>query len=274
MRSALLALPAVLFLGLGLAHPDGPDPDPGQVERGKQIFETVCAACHTVNPPPDSAPPMAHVVRHLRMELETQEAFAEHVRSYVSAPEADRSLLPPMAIERFGLMGALPLGDSILTDVAAYIWTLADSARSGRGMGMGAGQMGAAGMRGGMEGSGMARGQGRGMMHRHGMQGDSATDAPAGMGRGGMCGMRGGEGGGMMHRHGAPTDTAGAADTVGSDGTAMGSGGCAMCARGPEGGGCAMCSAEGGPEGAGCAMCSSGQGHAAGHEGSGGCGHR
>lgn len=205
MRSALLALPPVLLLGLGLGHPDGPDPDTAQVDRGRQIFETVCSVCHTVNPPPDSAPPMAHVVRHLRMELGSREAFAEHVRTYVAAPDPERSLLPAMAIERFGLMGALPLGDSILTDVAAYIWTLADSAQTGSGMGRGPGMGGG------------------GVMPRRGVSSDTAGTAGAG---GMMHRHRAqGGGGGMMHRRGAPADTTG---TAGGGG--MGGGG--MCRMG------------------------------------------
>jgi hypothetical protein len=184
MRTAALALPLVLLLGVGVAVPD--DPDPEQIARGKQIFETVCAGCHTMEPPPDSAPPMTHVVRHLRMELKTPEAFAEHVRTYVAAPAAERSLLPPMAIERFGLMGALPMGDSVLTDVAAYLWTLGDSAAPGRGKGM------KRGGRMGGDSDGAARG-GRGMMHRHGAEGDPAEQSG---------------GRGMMHRHGPGADPA------------------------------------------------------------------
>jgi hypothetical protein len=273
MRTAALALPLVLLLGVGVAAPD--DPDPEQIARGKQIFETVCAGCHTVEPPPDSAPPMAHVVRHLRMELKTYEAFAEHVRSYVSAPAAERSLLPPMAIERFGLMGALPMGDSILTDVAAYLWTLGDSARPGRGKGMkGGGRMGpdsdaAAGSGGrgmkhrrGAEPDSEERPGGRRMMHRHGAEADSAG-TPAGRPGGGMCRMKDGASehddapcGSGGCRHGASSGHPGGHS--GADGDAS------SCCAGHGDGEAAGCCGEDG----GCACAGHGDGHGDDHGGS------
>lgn len=100
------------------------EPSPEEIARGEQVYELVCSACHTLDPPPDSAPPMRHLVRHLRRDLATFEAFSEHVQSYVPAPDAERSLLPPMAIERFGVMAPLPLADDVLYSAAAYLWSL------------------------------------------------------------------------------------------------------------------------------------------------------
>lgn len=175
MRAALLALPLALLL-VAAAGSHDPSPDPQQMDRGRQVFELVCSGCHTIQPPPDSAPPMSHVARHLRQELETLEAFTEHVRTYVPAPSAEGSRLPAMAIERFGLMGALPMEDAVLTDVAAYIWTLADSARGGMGEGMGRG--GGMGTGPGMEMKhGQAGGPG-GMRHEHGAPGADRSGCP------------------------------------------------------------------------------------------------
>lgn len=114
------------------------EPTAEEVARGQQVYELVCAGCHTLDPPPDSAPPMRHVARHLRRDLTTFEAFSEHVRTYVPAPDAERSRLPPMAIEHFGLMAPLPLTEDVLDSAAAYLWSLADSAGP-MGMGMGRG---------------------------------------------------------------------------------------------------------------------------------------
>lgn len=104
------------------------EPTPEEIARGEQVYELVCSACHTLDPPPDSAPPMRHVVRHLRRDLTTFEAFSEHVQSYVPAPDAERSMLPPMAIERFGVMAPLPLADDVLHSAAAYLWSLSTPA--------------------------------------------------------------------------------------------------------------------------------------------------
>lgn len=197
MRAALVALPLALLL-LAAAGPGNRAPDPQEVAQGKQVFDLVCSGCHTIQPPPDSAPPMSHVARHLRQELGTLEAFTEHVRTYVPAPSPERSRLPAMAIERFGLMGALPMEDAVLENVAAYIWTLADSARGGMGgeMEMGRGQAG------GHHGMGMGMKQGAGM----------SMEPGAGMGRGarmgpGMGMKRGADGTGLAC--GSPDGAAG-----------------------------------------------------------------
>ena len=155
MRVLPLLASILLLTAAQVADPDPPGPEPEQVVRGRQVFELVCSGCHTLDPPPDSAPPMRHVARHLRQELTAFDAFAEHVRTYVPAPSAEASRLPPMAIERFGLMAPLPLTEDVLMDAAAYIWTLVDSA--------------------GPMGSDM--GDGMGMRHRHGqgMAGDTMS---------------------------------------------------------------------------------------------------
>lgn len=126
MRIALVAT-TVLFLVAARSGAQDPDPTPEQVARGQQVFELICSGCHAVDPPPDSAPPMRHVARHLRRDLQAFPEFAEHVRTYVPAPSPEGSRLPPMAIERFGLMPALPLTDDVLTAAAAYIWSLSDA---------------------------------------------------------------------------------------------------------------------------------------------------
>ena len=132
MRIVLIVATALL---LPFANSGGqdPDPTPAQVAQGQQVFELVCSGCHTLDPPPDSAPPMRHVARHLRQDLETFVELAEQVRTYVREPDAERSLLPPRAVERFGVMPALPLTDDILTAAAAYIWSLSEAGPMGMG---------------------------------------------------------------------------------------------------------------------------------------------
>lgn len=149
MRSSLLFVALALFVAAAVpvdedrsfassGVQEGPDPTPEEIERGQQVYALVCAGCHTLDPPPDSAPPMRHVARHLRQDLETFEAFAEHVRTYVPAPDAERSRLPAMAIERFGLMDPLPLTEDVLNSAAAYLWSLTEGEGS-RGEGGGHG---------------------------------------------------------------------------------------------------------------------------------------
>lgn len=181
---ALIAFPAASLASLG--KPAGPAP---AQQSGQQIFESVCAACHSVQPPAKLAPPMSHVARHYLEALPDRDEALARIAAWVHEPAADRSLLPAHAIETWGIMPPPGLDPDQARTVAGFVLTLADSARGG----------------------GMA-GQGAGMM-RHGMmEGDTAMAGRGGMGRGMMmhhdsAGAMGGMGmgRGMMRRD--TTDT-------------------------------------------------------------------
>ena len=130
-------------------------PEPEQVARGMEVYETICSACHTMDPPVNLAPPFTHVARHVLMENPNRADFSAHVVDYVTQPSADASVLPAHAIEQFGIMPPQPIGEGRLEDVAAYLWTLALEAHAqmaeGSG-GMGGGMMG--GMSNGAGGNG------------------------------------------------------------------------------------------------------------------------
>jgi len=138
--------------------------DTGQaalLAQGKQLVSTVCVACHTEQPPPKLAPPLAHVSQRYRMmhQGDRDKAMARIV-AWIKAPAKEKSLMPAMAIDRFGLMAPLPLPDDQLRAAAAYLWSLSEGATGIRGM------------RNGME-SGMGQGMGgqmRGMSHGGGMR--------------------------------------------------------------------------------------------------------
>lgn len=133
--------PAVEAPDPGVAAPS-PDATPDveaavRAERGRALFDDICAQCHTLDPPANQAPPMRHVVRHLRQALDDDDAAVlRHVLSYVPAPAAEHSLLPAMAIERFGVMPPQPLPAELLNDIGTYLLTL-DAPAGGRGMGGG-----------------------------------------------------------------------------------------------------------------------------------------
>lgn len=111
-----------------------------QLATGKHVVETVCFACHTEQPPHKTAPPLAMVANHYRQATPSLEAATKRIVEWVPAPSREKSLLPPMAIERFGLMPAQQLPDSQIRAAAAYILTLQH-----RGMGNGMGAMGGSG---------------------------------------------------------------------------------------------------------------------------------
>lgn len=91
---------------------------------GELTFRVVCAACHTLNPPYEKAPPMTHIARHYRQAFTSEAEGVEAIVQWVLKPEAARSKMPAHAIERFGIMPAFPLPEAQLRDVAKYVWDL------------------------------------------------------------------------------------------------------------------------------------------------------
>ncbi len=112
LRFALLA-----FVGSPARGQDAPP-------SGELTFRVVCAACHTINPPYEKAPPMSHVARHYRQAFATEAEGVEAIVQWVRQPDPARSKMPAHAIERFGLMPAFPLPEPQLREVARYVWSL------------------------------------------------------------------------------------------------------------------------------------------------------
>ncbi|NNE68760.1 MAG: cytochrome c [Rhodothermales bacterium] len=138
------------------------DPDP--VAEGEVVFKTVCATCHSLDPPPNLAPPMRMVIKHY-LEAELEDPW-QSMRDWVGSPDAARSALPAHAIERFGVMPPLLLEEADLDALMMYLKTQADSVKTmnhemGQGMQHGNGQ----GMQHG-NGQGMKHGNGQGMQRR------------------------------------------------------------------------------------------------------------
>jgi mono/diheme cytochrome c family protein len=122
--------------------------DSALLAEGKALVGSVCSTCHTVQPPLKAAPPLSHVARHYVDRYGRDSAVAAIAR-WIPAPTRERSALPSMAIERWGVMPALPLAGRQLQAAATYVASLAadgeahpDSTaamprRNGMGMGMG-----------------------------------------------------------------------------------------------------------------------------------------
>lgn len=135
-----LVVGAVLVV-VATGHAAGQQATRAPAPDGAQLFELVCAMCHSVAPPARTAPPMSHAAAYyVRRHGNTPAAVAAMV-SFLKEPSAERSVMPAHAIERFGLMpsqGHLP--DAHLEAVVRYVLTLADTAHvSGHGHGGGHG---------------------------------------------------------------------------------------------------------------------------------------
>lgn len=129
-------------------HWDGTDGPTGEA-----LFGAVCATCHSVQPPAKAAPPMAMVARRYRESFPAPAEARDAMIRWLSTPAAERSVLPPRAIERFGLMPVQALSATDAGRVVDYVLSLEPRARRSNDPG------------------GM-RGHGEGMAHRHRAGGD------------------------------------------------------------------------------------------------------
>jgi mono/diheme cytochrome c family protein len=117
MRTLRLLFAAALVLGAARAQAQ-------EAVSGELTFRVVCAACHTLTPPYEKAPPMVNISRHYREAFTSEAEGVEAIVQWVLNPDAARSKMPAHAIERFGVMPAFPLPEAQLRDVAKYVWAL------------------------------------------------------------------------------------------------------------------------------------------------------
>ncbi|MGD8276728.1 MAG: cytochrome c [Gemmatimonadota bacterium] len=119
---------SILVLLLSGAAPAARFAAPTPQESGREIFNAVCAPCHTIQPPPDKAPPMIHIAQRYRAVASDFDDAVALVADWIREPDAGRSLLPVAEIERYGVMPQIGLGEDRIDAVARYVLTLADSA--------------------------------------------------------------------------------------------------------------------------------------------------
>ena len=94
---------------------------------GQAIFDRNCTACHAMNPPPKSAPPIVGVISRYHTKFQTKEDGVNHLVAYLKLPKKQNAL-EQQAIIRFGLMPLSPLSEPELRDVAEWVWDQYDPA--------------------------------------------------------------------------------------------------------------------------------------------------
>ncbi|MEE9903865.1 MAG: cytochrome c [Chlorobium sp.] len=110
------------------------------IPDGKAVFERNCSVCHSVNPPPKSAPPIVPIASSYHRQFASKTAGINHMVAFMRSPTKTASKVDPEAIARFGLMPAMSLDEGELHAVAGWVWDqYSPNINKGKGMGAGSG---------------------------------------------------------------------------------------------------------------------------------------
>jgi len=105
-------------LSLSAAHPA----NASDQSNGKDLYERHCSACHSMTPPPKSAPPIVGLSHFYHQAFDDREKGVRHITEFVAKPDAANSKLRAPAIPRFGLMPAVELDARDLRTVSEWLW--------------------------------------------------------------------------------------------------------------------------------------------------------
>ena len=123
-----------IFIGVGLLFNASANAVAKALD-GQAIFTKNCSVCHSVNPPPKSAPPIAPLASRYHIKFKNKKDGVDHIVAYLKSPDEKRAI-EPQAIARFGLMPASPLLPAELRAVAEWVWDHYNMATcTGRGVG-------------------------------------------------------------------------------------------------------------------------------------------
>lgn len=142
-------LSILLASGLLLAAYAAQAADTDQASRGQKVFESSCAACHSLVPPPTKlAPPILGIASHYRDAYPDEKEAVAHIVDFVKHPSKEKSLILNTSGQRWDLMAPMPLPDADLNAVARWMMESKMSvvpAGRGQGGGMGRGMNGGPG---------------------------------------------------------------------------------------------------------------------------------
>jgi len=105
---------------------------------GEAIFNRSCSVCHSVNPPPKSAPPVIPLANRYHMQFQTKEQGVAAMADFLEKPDAAKAL-DTRAVSRFGIMPLIPLTDEERKAVSEWFWDQYNPAMGG-GRGYGGGK--------------------------------------------------------------------------------------------------------------------------------------
>jgi mono/diheme cytochrome c family protein len=106
--------------------------------NGKAVFDRNCSVCHSIMPPPKSAPPIAPIASRYRQQFPSKSQGVAHMAAFIKSPSKQKVIVDRQAVDRFGLMPPIQLSDAEINAVAGWVWD--QGAAKGWGPGSGAGR--------------------------------------------------------------------------------------------------------------------------------------
>jgi len=91
-----------------------------EAEAGKSVF-AACQVCHDAELDPPKGPPMFGVQRRYKAAFADRDAFIERMVAFVRQPTMDQVIMHEAA-SQLGLMGPMPLPETMLRQIAAYVY--------------------------------------------------------------------------------------------------------------------------------------------------------
>lgn len=105
--------------------------DSAEIARGQAVYQVSCSECHTIQPPPLTAPPLADIARRYHELFTDREDALQHLIAYTRSPDLANAKLEQRHLDEWGVMPGVNLPENDLHAVARWVWELAtrDSAR-------------------------------------------------------------------------------------------------------------------------------------------------
>lgn len=94
---------------------------PSIAQEGRALFEKYCIACHQIQGPPKTAPPVFGVINHVKGVYPEREDFVKRIVDWVENPDPGDTLMPG-AVQRFGVMPKLGYPRQDVRKIAEFLY--------------------------------------------------------------------------------------------------------------------------------------------------------
>jgi mono/diheme cytochrome c family protein len=132
-------LAAALAIGIGVLATGTLPANASAAVDGKAVFDKNCSVCHSVAPPPKTAPPILPIAARYHQRISSRSEGIKRLAEFIKSPSKEKVLADQQAITRFGLMPPIPLTAAELNAVAAWVWDQNTGGNWGPGRGAGQG---------------------------------------------------------------------------------------------------------------------------------------